>query len=228
MRAAGGAQTGRALAGQAAGSGAALRWPGGAGVGSPGSVKCAAGGRWWFGKRPVVVVSGTVRSVMSAKRGLGAGLRTGVRVRHQLSAAGALRRGAGASVLGALLLAAGACSAGAAGSGGQAGSCAWEITIAGVTYIAGRGSEGAAPVPHSGTELHGTTPPCNDTPGSGSTVPAQPAIAYAIPGVLVADAVAGPGSNVAGPGSNEVMVADRLWQSPWAELPPELQPYVRR
>ncbi len=46
-------------------------------------------------------------------------------------------------------------------------------------------------------------------------------IASAIPGVLVADAPAGPGSN-------EVMVAQRLWQRPWAELPPELQPYVRR
>src|SRR4051794_2370273 len=111
------------------------------------------------------VVSGTVRSVMSAKPELGAGLRAGVRARRDLSAAVALRRGAAASVLGVLLLAASACSAGAPGNGGHAGSCASEITIAGVTYIAGRGSEGAAPVPHTGAELHGTTPPCNDTAG---------------------------------------------------------------
>jgi hypothetical protein len=30
------------------------------------------------------------------------------------------------------------------------------------------------------------------------------------------------------PGSNEVMLAERLWQQPWAALPTQLQPYVRR
>jgi hypothetical protein len=166
-------------------------------------------------------VGATVRSVTSARHVSDAALRLGVRVRGELPVADALRRLAVASVLGALLLASGACSGGTAGDGGQAVSCVSAITIAGVTYVAGRGGEGAATVPHSGTVLHGTTPPCNDTPGSGSTVPAQPAIAYTIPDVRVADAVAGPGSD-------EVMVAERLWQRPWAELPPELQPYVRR
>lgn len=120
-------------------------------------------------------------------------------------------------VVGALLLGAGACSA---ADGGGAASCASEIRIAGVTYIAGRGGEGATPVPHSGAVLHGTTLRCAEPPGSGSTVPARPAIAYAIPGVRVADAVAGPGSDV-------VMLAERLWQRPRAALPPELQRYVR-
>jgi|GEM_PF-2003162 len=156
---------------------------------------------------------------MQARLGLGAGLRAGMLVRRDLSAAGAFRRGVAASVLGVLLLAAGACSAGG-GDGGQAGSCASLLTIAGVTYIGGRGDEGTAPVPHTGTELHGTVPPCQDT-NPGSVVSAHPAIAYAIPGVLVADAVVRAGGN-------EVMVAQRLWDRPWAELPPELQPYVRR
>jgi hypothetical protein len=145
----------------------------------------------------------------------------GVRVLRALPVAGALRRLAVAAVLGALLSGASACSEGTAGDGGQAGSCAAAITIAGVTYIAGRGNEGTAPVPHTGTVLHGTTPPCADTPGSGSTEPAQPATAFTIPGLPVADAVAGPGRY-------EVMVAERLWQQPWAALPPELQHYVRR
>ena len=138
---------------------------------------------------------------------------------RDLSAAGVFRRGTAASVLGVLLMAAGACSAGNGGDGGQAGSCADVITIAGVTYIGGRGFEGTEHVPHTGTELHGTVPPCQDTI-PGSVVSAHPAVAYAIPGVLVADAVAGP--------YNEVMVAQRWWERPWAELPPELQPYVRR
>jgi hypothetical protein len=154
-------------------------------------------------RRTPIVVSGTVWFVMAC----------------DLPVAGVFRRGAAASVLGVLLLAAGACSAGDGGEGGQAGSCADLITIAGVTYMGGRGVEGTAPVPHTGTELHATVPPCQDT-SPGSVVPAHPAIAYAIPGVLVADAVAGP--------YNEVMVAQRLWDRPWAELPPELQPYVRR
>src|SRR5690349_11122855 len=125
----------------------------------------------------MVVAGATVRSVMPTRRRLGAGLRVAVRVRRDLSAAGAFRRVAVTSLLGALLLGAGACSGGRSGDGGQAGSCASELTIAGVTYIAGRGGEGTALVPHTGTVLHGTTPPCNDTPGSGPTVPAQPAIA---------------------------------------------------
>mgnify|MGYP005811792685 CR=1 FL=1 len=157
---------------------------------------------------------------MPARTGLGVGLRAGVLARRDLSAAGVFRRGAAASVLGVLLLAAGACSAGNGGDGGQAGSCASLLTIAGVTYIGGRGNEGTAPVPHTGTELHGTVPPCIDT-NPGSVVSPPPGTAYAIPGVLVADAVVRPSTN-------EVMVAQRLWDRPWAHLPPELQPYVRR
>jgi hypothetical protein len=125
-------------------------------------------------------------------------------------------------VASALLLGSSACSGGAAGTNGQSGSCASVIRIAGTTYIGGRGVEGTgAPVPHSGALLHGTTPPCNDTPGQGSTAPAQPETAYAIAGVPVIDAVVRPGSN-------EVMVAERLWQQPWEALPTQLQPYVRR
>jgi hypothetical protein len=124
-------------------------------------------------------------------------------------------------VVGALLLGASACSGRTGGNSGQSGSCASVIRIAGLTYIGGRGVDGAAPVPYSGALLHGTTPPCNDTPGWGSTAPAQPETAYAIAGVPVTDAVVRPGSN-------EVMLAERLWQQPWAALPTQLQPYVRR
>jgi hypothetical protein len=105
--------------------------------------------------------------------------------------------------------------------GGQSASCAAEITIGGVTYIAGRGLEETAAVPRTGTLLHGTAPLCKDTSGHGPTGPAEPATAFTIPGVPVADAVAGPGRYA-------VMIAERLWPQPWAALPPELQPYVRR
>ena len=152
---------------------------------------------------------------------LSAGRHAGVRERRHTPAAGGQRCAAVTAVLGGLLLATGACSGDTAGDGGPAASCAVEITIAGVTYIAGRGGEGAMPVPHTGTVLHGTTRPCTEPPGSGSAVPGRPAIAHTIPGVHVADAVAGPGGY-------EVMVAEPLWQQPWAALPPELQPYVRR
>ena len=75
-------------------------------------------------------------------------------------------------------------------------------------------------MPHTGAVLHGTAPPCIDTsPGSGVTPP--PAIAYAIAGVPTAD-------SVVRPSTNEVMVAQHLWDRPWAELPPALQPYVLR
>jgi hypothetical protein len=153
--------------------------------------------------RPLMVVSAAVRFVMA----------------RDLSAAAVVRRGTAASVLGVLLLAAGACSAGNGGAGGRAGSCADVITIAGVTYIGGRGFERTAPVQRTGTELLGTVPPRKDT-NPGSVVSAHPAIAYAIPGVLVADAVAGP--------YNQVMVAQRLWDRPLPELPPELEPYLRQ
>ena len=141
--------------------------------------------------------------------------------RVPLLSAGAAHLVTVTAIVSALLLGASACSGPTADNSGQSGSCASVIRIAGLTYIGGRGIDGTAPVPYSGALLNGTTPPCNDTPGWGSTVPSQPETAYAIAGVPVTDAVVRAGSN-------EVMLAERLWQQPWAALPTQLQPYVRR
>lgn len=102
------------------------------------------------------------------------------------------------------------CSSG--GGGGTAASCASTIEVNGVTYVAGRG---VLPFPTTGAELHGRTVTCDD---GGSPVTSEPASAHAIPGVKTADAVAT---------AYAVLLAERLWQVPRAELPPELQPYVR-
>ena len=129
----------------------------------------------------------------------------------------ALRR-SGWALLGLPLLVISACSdgSGTAGDGGGA-SCASEITIAGTTYIGGRGdaTDAVAPVPAGGTVLHGVIPPCAD-----GDQPSRPEVARSIPGVPEAEAVVGPGG--------DVMVAERLWQRPRAALPRELQPYVAR
>jgi hypothetical protein len=96
----------------------------------------------------------------------------------------------------------------------SAGSCAGDIAIAGVQYIAGRG-DGAPPVPHTGRELHGTLLPCAD-----GCTPSAPVLAHSIPGVPVADAVAGPVGY-------QLMLAERLWQKPRSALPAAVRPYVR-
>ncbi|HEV7212501.1 MAG TPA: hypothetical protein VGN47_12405 [Blastococcus sp.] len=131
--------------------------------------------------------------------------------------AGAPRRAWAAAILGASLLALGACADGSrAGQahGGNAASCALEITVAGTNYIGGRG-KGTRPAPPSETVLHGTTFHCAD-----GDVPSRPVIAHTIPGVRQTDAVVGPGGYV--------MLAERLWQQPWSALPPDLRPYIRQ
>jgi hypothetical protein len=100
---------------------------------------------------------------------------------------------------------------------GSGASCASEITIAGTTYIGGRGdaTDTVTPVPLTGTVVHGVIPPCAD-----GDQPSRPEAARTIPGVRQSDAVVGPGG--------EVMVAERLWRQPRAALPRELQRYVAR
>jgi hypothetical protein len=117
------------------------------------------------------------------------------------------------ALTGALLLAAGACTAGGHDRGSGA-SCAGDISIDGARYIGGRG-DGATPVPHDGTVLHGTVLPCAD-----GDFPSRPVVAHTIPGVQVTDAVAGPDTY-------QVMLAEPLWEKPWSSLPAALQPYVR-
>jgi hypothetical protein len=118
-----------------------------------------------------------------------------------------------------LVLLTGACSDGATthrtGGPGSSASCAGVIEIDGTSYIAGRGSD--LPVPETGASLRGRTLPCDD--GTGMT-DAVLVTAHRIPGVAATDAVAADGW--------AVMLGDRLWQTPWAQLPPELQQYVRR
>ena len=111
----------------------------------------------------------------------------------------------------ALVLTTGAC---AGSAGGVAASCADEIAIDGTQYIAGRG-DGAAQVPRAGSELRGSTVACAD-----GNPPITPVVAHAIPGVQATDAVLGAGG--------ELMLAQRLWDQPWASLPRALHPYVRR
>lgn len=112
-----------------------------------------------------------------------------------------------------------ACSSGDSGGtslgrSGTTASCAVVIEVDGVTYIAGRG---ASPVAETGAVLRGKALPCDD---GGGRVAGHPLTAHSVPGVKTTDAVAADGY--------QVMLAERLWKVPRAQLPRLLQPYISR
>jgi hypothetical protein len=98
--------------------------------------------------------------------------------------------------------------------GGTSASCALVIEVNGITYIAGRGG---TLITNTDTDavLPGKTLPCDD---GGSPVASEPVTARSIRGVRTADALAS---------SSQLMLAGRLWKVPRAQLPLEVQPYVR-
>jgi hypothetical protein len=103
----------------------------------------------------------------------------------------------------------------AATSSGSSSSCAGVIEVGGITYIpAGRGG---SPVPETGSVLRGRALPCDD---GGSPVAEYPVTAHTVPGVETADAVAADGY--------QLMLAERLWEVPRAQLTQALQSYLSR
>jgi hypothetical protein len=101
------------------------------------------------------------------------------------------------------------------GQQGSTASCVGVIEIDGVRYIpVGRD---AAPVPETGGELRGQALPCAD---GGDRIAGYQVTAHSVPGVNARDAVAA--------GGYQLMLAERLWRLPRAQLPPALKPYVSR
>jgi hypothetical protein len=96
------------------------------------------------------------------------------------------------------------------------GSCATVIAISGNQYIGGRQSDAALPLTEETTRAERLS--CDDM-GAGAGTSMTTVVATTIEGVRVEDAVAAVG--------HRLMLSERLWQVPWKDLPPELQPYVR-